>query len=579
MSRSGRAGHRQQRGRAVDDAVAAAVDPVGLIVRRVALPAAGWLGVPAVVWIGTALGHHEVSSALAAGVTAGAAAGAAVAVRRGARTAADALAASSARVVEAEAAVRAQERSVEHLRQANVGLVAAVEALRETNSELVAGQREALARAAGQDRDFRNVTLVWLDYYQRVIDAVAAEVKSLVDGVREGRIPGRPAFPALPERPHRSGPFGELDAALALLRHQVVDAVAQAAAVDGEVAELEVFAEIAQRLHGRANRVLRELDELESRTEDPDATLAMLGVDHKVTQIRRDVEAVQVLSGGQLRQAGGETELWTILRQATAEIEDFGRVRITQAAPTRVVPYVRSALIHILAALLENAARFSRKQVQLASRLGPSGLTITVEDQGIHMPAEDLRHANAMIADPRPADVRARLKEGRIGILLIAKLARQHGLSVVLEPNTPRGTRAVVTVPAKLLVAIPEEPPRAAARKPAGPQPSRAADVRTAPPQGRPSLLPVAAPAAHSDAPALPRRRGANTGPSKVRALGDRPRLPQRSPTSASPSPQARSTPVPDASPGLAADFLSGSARARDHGPGTATDSPPADRP
>jgi hypothetical protein len=243
-----------------------------------------------------------------------------------------------------------------------------------------------------------------------------------------------------------------------------------------------------------------------------------------------------------------------------------------------VVPYVRSALIHILAALLENAARFSRKQVQLASRLGPSGLTITVEDQGIHMPAEDLRHANAMIADPRPAEVRARLKEGRIGMLLIAKLARQYGLGVVLEPNSPRGTRAVVTVPAKLLVAIPEEPPRAAADEAAKPRASKVADVQSAPPQGS-SLLPVAAPAAHSDAPALPRRRGANTGPSPVRALGDRPRLPQRSPTSASSSPQARSAPVPDASPGLAADFLSGSARARDHGPGTATDSTRADRP
>jgi hypothetical protein len=82
-------------------------------------------------------------------------------------------------------------------------------------------------------------------------------VKALVDGVREGQVPGRPAFPALPERPHQSGSFGELDAALALLRHQMVDAMAQAAAVDGEVPELEVFAEIAQRLHGRATRVLR----------------------------------------------------------------------------------------------------------------------------------------------------------------------------------------------------------------------------------------------------------------------------------------------------------------------------------
>ncbi|WP_225850122.1 ATP-binding protein [Streptomyces sp. HPF1205] len=482
------------------------------------------------------------------------------------------------------AAGEAQRQQVrEFWQSAGTSLQGAVDVLRASQEWMVKAHQDWVEVGAGQGRDFRNVTSAWLSYYRRSIDGIVVDVKALLEDVRQGKVPDRPAFPALPTRPW--GMFDELDRNLALLGHSVRDAVVQAAAANTGTAdaELDVFAGIAKRLRSRADRVLVELDGLERSTEDPDSLQALLRVDHKVVQIRRDVEAVTVLAGGQLRQSGGPADLFSILRQATAEIEDYGRVHFGDVAPVQVTAYARTALIHVLAALLENATRFSRDEVRLSSTLGASGLAVTVEDKGLHMPADDLRMLNALLADADPAIVRARLVEGRIGLLLAAKLAHQYRLEITLQPAEDRGTKALVIVPASLLLHPSEQPAPApvpalsaptAAVVPPRPAPADApaslgqglASVSALPFPEQPGAVPVVGTASGSASTAQESVPGGE---------GQRPSLPRRrrAVTASAPAGEVEHPASGEvATAGLVGAFLQGTQQAGDS-------SPPADEP
>ncbi|WNI19960.1 sensor histidine kinase [Actinacidiphila sp. ITFR-21] len=537
---------------------------MALLVRRHLLgPALAWTAAPPALWAGAQAAGHVPGTSLDMAVAVCAAAGAALSLRRGARTAASLLARDVAAREEAEMGQRRQalefwQRTSADLHEAHVSLAGVL--------------REQLTLHTGQDRDFRSVTAAWLDYYRRSVDGIADDVTALLADVRQGRVPQRPAFPELP--PQSPGPFDGLAQQMVLLGHTVRDGVVQAAASTGTAeAELAVFAGVGNRLRSAADRVLAGLDELERSTEDPDALQAQLRIDHLVVLMRRMAEDVQVLSGGQLRSSGKPADLSTVLRQATAEIEEYGRVRIGAAAPVQVVAYARTPLIHLLAALLDNATRFSRDTVDLAGTLDASGLVITVVDAGLHMPAEDLRLLNALLADPDPVLERARLVEGRIGLLVVARLARQHRLGITLQPGAERGTRAVVTVPPKLLL-HPVKPPAGA------PLPVRAVSEPPAATAAAASV-PVSPHPGPGGPGGLPRRHAAPGGTQPADGQG-RPGLPRRRRTPAGSLPGAapeRAGDLAPATPGLAGAFLQGTRRAGDAAAGTDDRPVPAEPP
>jgi len=421
-------------------------------------------------------------------------------------------------VHEAQAAARAElkEGAAIVWEQSSALLERAVAAVDQAHGSIADGETAA---------DFREVTGAWLGHYVRSIDGIVDEVKGVLGDALQGRVRDRPAYPALPGS--SAGPFSHVDRGLVVVRHCVVDAVVQAAAANTgtAVAELAVFARIAMRLRSLADRVLAELDKTERVIEDSDLLANLFRIDHVAVLFRRDAEAVQVLSGGKLRETGGPATVAKVLRQATAEIEDYGRVKIRRAADVQVSEYVRTALIQVLARLLENGCRYSRHDVGLSSTLSASGLVVTVEDQGFHMPADDLQKLNTMLADPDPAVVRARLIDGQIGLVLVAKLAQQYKLTVVLRPGTERGTKAVVSVPSNLLnYPARDRTASVPAAQPGFSEPRRVDAVGT----GHPSLpdrpaVPVLASISH-----LPQSDVAQTPDTAAGNGGARPELPRR---------------------------------------------------
>lgn len=318
--------------------------------------------------------------------------------------------------------------------------------------------------------------------------------------------------------------------------------------------QVEVFVYIARRLHSLVNRALKQLSELEKSVEDPTLFHDLLGVDHLVTQVRRQVENIAVLGGAVPRRINTPVPLSTILRVTGAEIEEYPRLRPILSGEERAIPgYAAVHVIHLLAELAENATKFSEGQVLLRAQLVPAGLAFEIEDRGLHMSAEKLARMNRLLEAPDEVDLGEQLRTGQIGLLVCARIAQRLSIMVTLRPNVLGGTDALVVLPSTLL--------------------TTPAKVNLAPPVPAPPAvaapLPPERPAAPSTAVvghALPQRRrhvSAAPAPEPVPAQDGKPPLPRRSDAPQEPEPipvEAEDAPAP-ATPGLMAAFAAGVAR------------------
>jgi len=81
---------------------------------------------------------------------------------------------------------------------------------------------------------------------------------------------------------------------------------------------------------------------------------------------------------------------------------------------------------------------------------------VEIEDRGIGMSPTAIEETNRRLAQPPdfdPAD------SNRLGLLVVATLAAQHGITVTLSRTEDNGIRAVMTLPPALTVAIEQAPP------------------------------------------------------------------------------------------------------------------------
>jgi signal transduction histidine kinase len=397
-----------------------------------------------------------------------------------------------------------------------------------------------------------------------------ADVQALADLVLHG---GRPAV--APVRPPFPGPAagqfellmhelerGRHAAGEALLR---VTGALRAARVDQRV---EIFVNLAGRMQSLAHRAIVLLDALENQVEDPVLLNGLYDVDHLATRMRRQSESLAVVGGEvTLRQWSRHMSMQEVLRAAAAEVEQYARVKVERPVEGMLRSPAVTDVIHLIAELVENATKFSRPstQVLLRAQVVTAGVAVEVEDRGLGMMREDEQRMNELLADPGGIDVDELLRGGRIGLYVVAALARRHGIVVRLRPSIYGGVMAVVILPPALL----EEPhgPGHPQDAPAvsladGQAAGRAGDRPAAPAQpGLPQGVGVP-PDARVPAPASP----AWQAPAPADAA--RPALPVRQPQ-ASLAPELRLAPgdVPPAGPGwpspglkagLAADFLSG---------------------
>jgi signal transduction histidine kinase len=213
-----------------------------------------------------------------------------------------------------------------------------------------------------------------------------------------------------------------------------------------------MFAGVGRRTGNLVGRQLAIIDRLERAEDDPDVLSVLYRLDHVSTRLRRNASSLVVLSGA--RDSGPESDpmrVSDLVRSALGSIEEYQRVGVTDLPEGRLMPGVLNDVALLMAELIENAVLFSppRTTVEVQGELTGTSYRLRVVDHGIGMPADRLADENAKLRrrerlDLAPSDV--------LGLFVVGRLSRRHGIDVTLEPTPGNGLTAVVDLPTALLV-------------------------------------------------------------------------------------------------------------------------------
>lgn len=207
---------------------------------------------------------------------------------------------------------------------------------------------------------------------------------------------------------------------------------------------------LVQRLQETAGRQLAQLDDLEAQIEDPDVLEAVFAVDHLGTLTRRYAENAGVLGDAAPRpESSPPVGLAALLRSATAESLRYHQVALAAGAGA-VHGAAAADVVHIIAELLDNATAASdpTAQVELSAQQVAAGLAIEVVDRGQGLSPKQLRQCNAILSH---AEQPSSAEHRRIGLYVVAALARLHRIQVSLRASLHGGVHAVAVVPADLV--------------------------------------------------------------------------------------------------------------------------------
>lgn len=223
-----------------------------------------------------------------------------------------------------------------------------------------------------------------------------------------------------------------------------------------------MFANIARRTQNLVGRQLALIDDLERNERNPELLQRLFRLDHVATRLRRSAESLLVVSGTiDQFSSGAPSPLVEIIGSALDEIEGGSTVNVGEVADVAVSAGLVTDLRLLLAELLENATNFSPpgSPVQVSARIGEE-CRIEIVDHGVGLSPQRLAEENQRLVERERLDV---APTSVLGLFVVGRLARRHGLSVRLEPTTGRGITAVIRIPSRLLSTAP--PVGQAARK------------------------------------------------------------------------------------------------------------------
>jgi hypothetical protein len=231
----------------------------------------------------------------------------------------------------------------------------------------------------------------------------------------------------------------------------------------------KVFLNIAHRAQVIVHRQLKTLDEAERRQEDPEQLEMLFQLDHLTTRQRRNAENLIILGGGQPgRRWRNPVSIAEIVRGASAETEDFARVKMAKLPGLTVIGPVVGDLVHLLAELIDNATTFSppAARVDVRGNVVGRGVVLEIEDQGLGIESDRADELNDMLRNPPDFGIMALSSEPRLGLFVVARLAARHGVSVTLRDSAYGGTRAIVLIRAELLGPATDAEPVETSEKP-----------------------------------------------------------------------------------------------------------------
>ncbi|MFH9745394.1 sensor histidine kinase [Streptomyces anulatus] len=251
-------------------------------------------------------------------------------------------------------------------------------------------------------------------------------------------------------------------------------------------AAVAACANAAGRMQALATSMLADLREMEHRHSDESVLGDLLHLDHRTAQAGRLADSIAVLTGARSgRRWAKPIVMESILRGAMGRIGSYQRVRLHSTSDVAIAGHAAEGVMHALAELLDNAANFSppTAEVHVYVEEVPAGIVITVEDSGLVMSEVQLRRAEKAVSAENQ-DL-TNLSGTRLGLAVVGRLARKHGLTVSFRPSARGGTGALMMLPQDLIsrstAPTPTIPAQAAAA------PAAAPATLTAPAEPEPS--------------------------------------------------------------------------------------------
>ncbi len=300
----------------------------------------------------------------------------------------------------------------------------------------------------------------------------------------------------------------------------------------------------------------------ENRNDEVYAVLSR--IDHTVQQMIRQAQSYVIVSGGLPGRRWPQQTVTEVIGGATSRVRDYLRVR-TGSCDQVIVSRAVEPLVHTVATLLDNALRYSPPSsfVDISFQEGHHGVTLIIDDAGVRMSQEQMEEARQVLSGERVVDINSLGPSPRVGFPGVAALARRYGFAAYVDgPNIYGGTRAMVFIPAALLVSAAElrrpelEQPEPGAPEPAAPEP---VTPEPAAPEPAPEPVAVALPEPETTG----RHRPPAEAPAAETSIGDYARttggLPKRRRRGVTPLDERTDTAENPGRPELAAAWHSGS--------------------
>ncbi|MEV0785443.1 ATP-binding protein [Streptomyces sp. NPDC050423] len=245
-------------------------------------------------------------------------------------------------------------------------------------------------------------------------------------------------------------------------------------------AAVAACANAAGRMQALATSMLADLRDMENRHASEEVLGDLLHLDHRTAQAGRLADSIAVLTGARSgRRWAKPIVMESILRGAMGRISGYQRIRLHSTSDVAVAGHAAEGVMHALAELLDNAANFSppTAEVHVYVEEVPAGIVLTVEDSGLVMSDVQLRRAERAVSAANQ-DLTG-LSGTRLGLAVVGRLARKHGLTVSFRPSARGGTGALMMLPQEVITRTPTPAPASTPE----PAPEPAARPAAAPPR------------------------------------------------------------------------------------------------
>jgi signal transduction histidine kinase len=272
------------------------------------------------------------------------------------------------------------------------------------------------------------------------------QLPKAVAKIRSGSDPG----PIKPIEVTTDVEIGQVALAVDDLHRQAVVLASREADLRSQISNM--FISLSRRHNSLINQQLDLIESLEKDEEDSRRLDSLFRLDHLAARMRRTSESLLVLADAPPMRVESTDELTVsaALEAASAAVQDYKRVRVDSTDSSRINDAAAADVVHILTELIDNALSYSspKTTVSLDSLTTYDSVVVEIADAGLGIPPQSLQELNEILhsgGDITPDTAR------RMGLFVVSRLAKRHGISVSLLPNQRSGITARVIIPVSAL--------------------------------------------------------------------------------------------------------------------------------